>query len=100
MNDGEVTVRMPSEQELSHIRELWLRCGPTAIHDAPSLSLELKHYMEDSLRFIGMLAGLHPVTGEAVFNQFPLTVSEVGVKRLHNRVRLCTAIMALWTVRT
>jgi len=98
MDNELARLRMPSDDELTHIRELWLRCGPTTLHDANGVELELRHYVNDSLRFIGIVAGLHPVTGEPVMpDAFPLRITEDGVKRLHERVRLCSAIMALWT---
>ena len=91
-------LRTPTEQELTRIRELWLSCGPSRIHDTLGVERELKHFMNDSLRFIGIVAGLHPVSGEPVMpDSFPLRITEDGVKRLHNRVRLCSAIMTLWT---
>lgn len=98
MDNELARLRMPTYDELARIRELRLRCGPSALHDVGSVELELKHYMNDSLRFIGIVAGLHPVTGEPVMpDAFPLRITEDGVRRLHERVRLCSAIMALWT---
>jgi hypothetical protein len=92
-------IRVPTDEELKHVRELWLSCGPSALYSAPNIAVELKHYMDDSLRFIGIVAGLHPLTGQpALRTPYPLRISEDGVKRLHQRIRLCSAIMALWTV--
>lgn len=90
-------LRTPTEEELSRIRELWRRCGHAESSPSSDVGLELNHYMNYSLRFIGTLAGLHPVTGEPILPQaYPLRVSELGVQRLHERVRLCSAVMALW----
>ena len=47
MNDDTAKLRLPTADELKHIRELWLRCGPAPISPTPNVALELKRYMDD-----------------------------------------------------
>lgn len=83
----------------NRIRELWIRYGPSALHDVGrQRRIGVEALYERLLRFIGTVAGLHPVTGEPVMPEaFPFRISEDGVQRLHARFRLCSTIMALWT---
>jgi len=90
-------IRTPTDDEMKRIRELW---SFETIESAPSMDIgiELQTYLSHSVRLVGMIAGLHPATGEpALPSQFPLRVTEDGVTRIHDAVRLWSAILSLWT---
>jgi hypothetical protein len=91
-------IRTPSEEELKRIRVLWSALKQKTLPASTELGIELQTYLAHAVRMVGIISGLHPVTGKpAIAGKFPLTVSEDGVTRLHDSVQLCSAILSLWT---
>ena len=99
MNNGVVAqIRTPTADELKRIRELWSALKQRSLPTSTEIGIELQTYLAHAVRMIGIISMLHPVTGEpAIAGQFPITVNEDGVKRLHDSVRLCSAVLSLWT---
>jgi hypothetical protein len=99
MNKGPAArIRIPTEDELKRIRDLWSALKQKSLPASTEIGLELRTYLAHAVRMIGIISGLHPVTGNpAIPGQFPLRVSEDGVARLHDSVHLCSAILSLWT---
>lgn len=98
MNNNVVAqIRRPTEDELKRMRELWAALKQKSVPDSTNLSDELHTYFAHAIRMIGIVGGLHPVTGQRVIaGTFPLRVSEDGAARLHDSTKLCSAILALW----
>ena len=99
MNNSVVAhIRTPNDDELKRIRELWSALKQKSLPASTDIGIELQTYLNHAVRMIGIIAGLHPITGKpAISGQFPLRVSEDGVARLHDSVHLCSAIHSLWT---
>jgi hypothetical protein len=92
-------IRTPSDEELTRMRELWSSLKQKSLPPATDVGVELQTYISHAVRMVGIIAGLHPVTGEPVrMGPFPLRVTEDGVARVHDAVHLWSAILALWTV--
>lgn len=100
MNNSIVAqIRKPTDDELRQIRDLWHALKQQPMPVSTEIGIELQTYLAHAVRMIGIIAALHPVTGEpAIPGEFPLRVTEDGVARLHDSVRLCRAILSLWTV--
>jgi hypothetical protein len=97
-NSAVAHIRTPNDDELRHVRELWAALKQKSLPDSTDIGIELQTYLRHAVRMVGLIAGLHPVTGKpAIAGQFPLQVSEDGVARLHDAVRLWSAILSLWT---
>jgi hypothetical protein len=99
MNDSVVAqIRTPHDDELKRMRDLWVALKQKSLPLSTDIGIELQTYLAHAVRMIGIISGLHPITGKPAINgQFPLRVSEDGVARLHDSVHLCSAILALWT---
>ncbi|MCU1303428.1 MAG: hypothetical protein JWQ87_3712 [Candidatus Sulfotelmatobacter sp.] len=99
MNEGVAAqIRLPSKDELKRMRELWAALKQKSLPASTDIGIELQTYLAHAVRTIGIIAGLHPITGEpALTAQFPLPVSKDGPTRLHDSVQLCSAILSLWT---
>lgn len=98
MNNNIVAqIRRPTDDELKRTRALWAALKQKSLPDSTNLGDELHTYFAHALRTISIVGGLHPVTGQPIIaDTFPLRVSEDGVARLHDSVKLCSAILALW----
>ena len=91
-------IRTPTDDEMKRIRELWSSLKQSSLPASMDIGIELQTYLSHSVRLVGMIAALHPATGEpALPSQFPLRVTEDGVTRIHDAVRLWSAILSLWT---
>src|ERR1700686_5332705 len=78
------------------IRQLASPVPPNA-SDAADIGVELRTYLTHAVRMVGLIGGLHPITGEpAKPDPYPLSVTEDGGKRIHDSVRLWSAILSLW----
>jgi len=91
-------IRTPSEDELKRIRALWNALKQKPLPASTDIAIELQTYLAHAVRMVGIIAGLHPVTGKpAIAGKFPMTVSEDGVIRLQDSAQLWSAILSLWT---
>jgi|SRR5450631_222153 hypothetical protein len=99
MDDNVVAqIRTPHEDELKRMRDLWVGLKQKSLPPSTDIGSELQTYLAHAVRMIGIISGLHPITGKPAINgQFPLRVSEDGVARLHDSVQMCAAILSLWT---
>jgi hypothetical protein len=96
--DAIAQIRKPNDDELKAMRGLWVALKQTSVPPSTDIGIELQTYLAHAVRMIGIISGLHPVTGKPVAKgQSPLRVSEEGVARLHDSVHLCSAILSLWT---
>jgi hypothetical protein len=92
-------IRTPTDDELSRIRELWSALRQAPVPASTDLGIELQAYLAHAVRMVGIIACLHPDGRSRIPGQFPLSVSEDGVTRIHDAVRLWSAILSLWTTR-
>jgi hypothetical protein len=91
-------IRTPTDEELKRIRNLWSALKQKSLPPSTATGSELQTYLAHAVRMVGIISGLHPVTGKpAIAGKFPRTVSEDGVTRLHDSVQLCSEILSLWT---
>jgi len=99
MSNGVVAqIRTPTEDELKRIRDLWTALKQKPMPASTEIGIELQTYLAHAVRMVGIIAGLHPVTGKsAIAGKFPMTVSEDGVTRLQDSAQLWSAILSLWT---
>jgi hypothetical protein len=99
MSNGVVAqIRTPTEDELKRIRDLWSALKQKPLPASTDVGIELQTYLAHVARMIGIIAGLHPITGKpAIAGKFPMTVSEDGVTRLQDSVQLWSAILPLWS---
>jgi len=94
-------IRTPTEDELKRMRDLWGALKQKPLPASTERGIELQTYLAHAARMVGIIAGLHPVTGKpAVANKSPMTVSEDGVERLRDSARLWSAILSLWSSTT
>jgi hypothetical protein len=92
-------IRKPTDEELKRMRELWGALKQKSVPASTAIGVELQTYLQHAIRMVGLVAGLHPLTSEPVVaGPYPLRVSEDGVARLHDAVRLWSAVLALWTI--
>ena len=90
-------IRTPTHDELTRIRELWSDLKQPKVPAGTDIGIELRTYLTHAVRMVGLIGGLHPITGEpAKPDRYPLSVTEDGVTRLHDSVRLWSAILSLW----
>jgi hypothetical protein len=99
MSNGVVAqIRTPTEDELKRMRDLWSALKQKPLPASTETGIELQTYLAHAARMIGIIAGLHPVTGKpAIASKSPMAVSEDGVKRLRDSAQLWSAILSLWT---
>jgi hypothetical protein len=96
-NSAVAQIRNPTEDELKRIRDLWIALKQKPMQAPTEIGIELQTYLAHAARMVGIIAGLHPITGKpAIAGKFPITVSEDGVARLHDSAQLCSAILSLW----
>ena len=97
-NNVVAQIRTPTEDELKRMRDLWSALKQKALPASTETGIELQIYMAHAARMIGIIAGLHPVTGKpAIASKSPMAVSEDGVERLRDSAQLWSAILPLWT---
>jgi hypothetical protein len=98
MNNGAVAhIRRPNEDELKYLRQLWTSLKQQSLPASTEIGIELQTYLRHAVRMVGLVAGLHPITGKPIKSgPFPLQVTEDGVARIHDAVGLWSAILALW----
>lgn len=90
-------LRTPTDDELKRIRDLWISMKQKPVPPSTDTGFELQTYFSHAVRMVGIIAGLHPVTGKsAIPGRFPMTISENGVMRLQDSAQLCSAILSLW----
>ncbi len=90
-------IRTPTDEEITRIRKLWSDLKQPRVPAGTDIGVELRTYLTHAVRMVGLIGGLHPVTGEpAKPGPFPLSVTEDGVTRIHDSVRLWSAILSLW----
>ena len=99
MSNGVVAhIRNPNEDELKRMRGLWSALKQTPLPDSTDTGIELQTYLAHATRMVGIIAGLHPVTGKpAIAGKYPMTVSEDGVARLRDSAQLWSVVLSLWT---
>jgi len=91
-------IRTPNDEKLKHIRELWSALKQKSLPASTDIGVELQTYLRHAVRMVGIIHGLHPVTGNPLkVGPFPLKLTEDGVARVHDAVQLWSAILALWT---
>src|SRR5262249_32590036 len=91
-------IRKPTDDELKRMRELWSALKQNSVPASTANGVEVQIYLQHAIRMVGIVAGLHPLTSESiVVPPYPLRVSEDGVTRLHDAVRLWSAVLRLWT---
>lgn len=101
MSNGVVAeIRTPTEDELKRMRDLWKALKQTPLPASTETGIELQTYLAHAARMVGIIAGLHPVTGTPALAGKRMTVSEDGVERLRDSAQLCSAILSLWTPTT
>jgi hypothetical protein len=93
MNNSVVAhIRTPNDDELKRIRELWSALKQKSLPASTDIGIELQTYLNHAVRMIGIIAGLHPITGKpAISGQFPLRVSAKTV--LHAFTTRCTCAL-------
>jgi hypothetical protein len=98
MNNSVVAhIRTPTHDEITRLRELWSDLRQPSVPAGTDIGVELRTYLTHAVRMVGLIACLHGMTGDpAKHGPFPLTVTEDGVTRIHDSVRLWSAILALW----
>ena len=97
-NDVVAQIRTPTEDELKRMRDLWSSLKQNPLPASTETGIELQTYLVHAARIVGIIAGLHPVTGKpAIASKSPMTVSEDGVERLRDSAQLWSAILSLWT---
>jgi hypothetical protein len=99
MRNGVVAqIRTPTVDELNQMRELWTALKQKPLPASIETGIELQTYLAHAARMVGIIAGLHPVTGKpAIAGKSPMTVSGDGVERLQDSAQLWSAILSLWT---
>lgn len=99
MSNGVVAqIRTPTEDELTQMRDLWSALKQKTRPASRERGLELQTYLAHAARMVGIIAGLHPVTGKpAIANKSPMTVSEDVVDRLRDSAQLWSAVLSLWS---
>ena len=99
MNNSVVAyIRTPTDEKLKHMREPWSALKQKSLPASTDIGVELQTCLRHAVRMVGIIHGLHPVTGKRVkFGPFPLSVTEDGVKRVHDSAQLWSAIVSLWT---
>jgi hypothetical protein len=99
MSNGPVAqIRTPTEDELKRMRNLWIALKQKSLPASTDTGIELQTYLAQAARMVGIIAGLHPVTGKpAIASESPMTVSEDGVEGLRDSAQLWSAILSLWT---
>jgi hypothetical protein len=99
MSNGVVAqIRTPTEDELKRIRGLWSALKQKPLPASTDMGIELQTYLAHAARMVGIIAGLHPITGKpAIAGKFPMTVSEDGITRLQDSAQLWSAILSLWS---
>jgi hypothetical protein len=66
MNQSVVAqIRTPTNDEITRIRELWSALKQASLPASTDIGVELRTYLSHSVRIIGTIAGLHPVTGKS-----------------------------------
>ena len=97
-NDVVAQIRTPTEDELKRMRDLWSSLKQNPLPASTETGIELQTYLVHAARIVGIIAGLHPVTGKpAIASKSPMAVSEDGVERLRDSAQLWSAILSLWT---
>jgi hypothetical protein len=67
MSNGVVAqIRTPTEDELKRMRDLWSALKQKPLPASTETGIELQTYLAHAARIVGIIAGLHPVTGEPV----------------------------------
>ena len=90
-------IRTTTHDEITRIRELWSDLRQPRVPAGTDIGVELRTYLTHAVRMVGLIGGLHPITGEpAKPDPYPLSVTEDGGKRIHDSVRLWSAILSLW----
>jgi hypothetical protein len=98
MNNSTVAhIRTPTHDEITRMRQLWSDLKQPSVPAGTDIGVELRTYLTHAVRMVGLIAGLHHITGEPTkHGPFPLRVTEDGVARIHDSVHLWSAILALW----
>lgn len=79
------------------MRELWSVLKQKSPPASTDIGVELRTYLSHAVQMAGLVADLHPLTGEpAIAGPYPLRVSEDGVSRLRDAVRVWSAVLSLW----
>jgi hypothetical protein len=100
MNKSAVAhIRTPDDEELKRIRGLWSALKQKNLPTSTDIGVELQTYLSHAVRMVGIISGLHPITGKPVkAGPFPLQVTADGVARVHDAVQMWSAILSLWTI--
>ena|SRR5207253_11216023 len=69
-------IRTPTDDEMKRIRELWSSLKQSSLPASMDIGIELQTYLSHSVRLVGMIAGLHPATGEPALPS-PLVVCNI-----------------------
>jgi hypothetical protein len=90
-------IRTPTHDEITRMRQLWSDLKQPSVPAGTDIGVELRTYLTHAVRMVGLIAGLHHITGEPrKHGPFPVRVTEEGVARIHDSVCLWSAILALW----
>jgi hypothetical protein len=91
-------IRTPTHDEITRMRQLWSDLKQPSAPAGTDIGVELRTYLTHAVRMVGLIAGLHDITGEPAKRggPFPVRVTEDGVARIHDSVSLWSAILALW----
>jgi hypothetical protein len=97
-SDAIAQIRIPTDEELNELRNLWIALGQQKLPTSTSLGDELQTYLRHAAFMVGMVAGLKTLTNEVAWeNESPISVSTHGVARLRDSARLWHRILPLWT---
>lgn len=91
-------IRSPNDDEILRLRELWGALQQTNLPVTGDTGIELQSYLKHCAWIVGMIAGVNSHTGEDMWpNSKAIAVSQDGVARIRDAVRMLTAILALYT---
>ena len=61
----------PTEDELKRIRDLWSALKQKPLPASTDMGIELQTYLAHAARMVGIIAGLHPITGNPQLQAIP-----------------------------
>ena len=91
-------IRAPNDDELRRMREIWGKLQQDSLQGNADIGVELQSYLKHCAWIVGLIVGLNVGTGEDEWpDSKPVSMSQDGVARIRDSMRMLSAVLALWT---